>query len=169
MAVFVIADQALLHRCRPCDTQRMAVHAAFAKELAGLQNADHGFLALLGYDNNLDPAFLDIEDRICHIALRKDDLVLAKFKDGLPFAHLGEKLLRIKYCLVGIAWHVRFRSRDGTPTLPFRPPTSEVKVPQDGAFRSRDEPGSPALSNLAPSWKLACEIQAAEEHSAADH
>jgi hypothetical protein len=29
----------------------MAVDAAFAKELAGLQNAEHGFLALLGYDN----------------------------------------------------------------------------------------------------------------------
>ena len=40
-------DQALLHRCRRRDTQRMAVHAAFAKELAGLQNADHCFLALL--------------------------------------------------------------------------------------------------------------------------
>jgi hypothetical protein len=57
----------------------MTVHAAFAEELAGLQNADHGFLALLGYDNNLDPAFLNIEDRICHVALRKDDLILAKF------------------------------------------------------------------------------------------
>src|SRR4029450_11458625 len=100
----------------------MSVHAAFAKELAGLQNADHGILALLGHDNNLDPTFLDIEDSICRIALGEDDLVLAKFKDGLPFAHLGEKLLRIKYCLVGIAWHVRFRPHDGT-TLPFRAPT----------------------------------------------
>jgi hypothetical protein len=74
----------------------MAVHAAFAKKLARRQYADHGFLALLGYDNNLDPAFLNIEDRIGHVALRKDYLVLAKFKDGLPFAHLGEKLLGIK-------------------------------------------------------------------------
>ena len=75
----------------------MAVHEAFAKELAGLQNADHGFLALFGYDNDLDPAFLDIEDRVCYIALREDNLVPAKLKDGLPFAYLGEKLLRIKY------------------------------------------------------------------------
>jgi hypothetical protein len=122
----------------------MAVHAAFAKELAGLQNADHGFLALLGYDNNLDPAFLNIEDRARYIALREDNLVLAKFKDGLPFAHLGEKLLGIKYCLVGIVWHVRFGPRGEPPILPLRPPTSEVKVPRDGAFRSRMNPESPA-------------------------
>jgi hypothetical protein len=88
--------------------------AAFAKELAGLQNADHGFLALLGYDNNLDPTFLNIEDRICHVALGKDDLILAKFKDGLPLANLGEKLLGIEYCLNGIVCHVRFRPRAGT-------------------------------------------------------
>ena len=105
----------------------MAVHAAFAKELAGLQNADHGFLALLGYNNNLDPAFLNIEDRARHVALREDNLVLAKFKDGLPIADLGEKLLRIKYCLIGIVWHARFRSRSGSPTLPFRPPTVRSK------------------------------------------
>jgi hypothetical protein len=39
----------------------IARHATFAKELAGFQNADHGFLALLGYDNNLDPTFLHME------------------------------------------------------------------------------------------------------------
>jgi hypothetical protein len=105
----------------------MAVHAAFAKKLARLQYADHGFLALLGYDNNLDPTFLKVEDRARHIALRKDNLILAKFKDGLPFTHLGEKLLGIKYCLVGLVWHFRFRPCGGTPILPFRPPTSEVK------------------------------------------
>ncbi|MFK4650649.1 hypothetical protein ABIF97_000583 [Bradyrhizobium japonicum] len=66
-------------------------HAAWI--VAGLQNAHHGFLALLGYDHNLDPAFLNIEDRIRHVALRKDNLILAKFKDGLPFAHLGENSL----------------------------------------------------------------------------
>src|SRR6476620_2638802 len=84
----------------------MAVYAAFAKELAGPQNADHGFLALLGYDDNLDLAFLNIEDRARHISLRENNLVLAKFNDGLAFAHLGEKLLRIK-SLIGLACHVR--------------------------------------------------------------
>jgi hypothetical protein len=33
---------------------------------------------------NLDPAFLDIEDLICHVALGKDDIILAKLKEGLP-------------------------------------------------------------------------------------
>jgi len=35
-------------------------HAAWI--VAGLQNAHHGFLALLGYDHKLDPAFLNVED-----------------------------------------------------------------------------------------------------------
>ena len=39
----------------------MAVHAAFAEELAWLQDSDNGFLALLGHDDDLHPAFLDKE------------------------------------------------------------------------------------------------------------
>ena len=127
--------------------------AAFAKELAGLQNADHGFLALLGYDNNLDPTFLNIEDRICHVALRKDDLILAKFKNALPFAHLGEKLLRIKY-LIGLVWHARFRLRAVARYLTILAADSlKEKCRTVKAFRSQDEQGDLALRNLAPSWK----------------
>ena len=94
----------------------MAVHAAFAKELARLQNADHGFLALLGYRDNLDSTFLNIEDRARHVALRKDNLILAKFKDGLSLANLGEKLLGIK-SLIGLACHVRSGLHAETPIL----------------------------------------------------
>ena len=107
------------------------------KNWPGSRIPDNGFLALLGYDNNLDPAFLNIEDRICHVALRKDDLILAKFKDGLPFAHLGEKLLRIKYCLIGIVWHARFVS--AVARLPYhsgrRRPKKKCRTM--AAFRSR--------------------------------
>jgi hypothetical protein len=54
-------DQRCLHRCRRCTPERMAVHAAFAEELAWLQDSDNGFLALLGHDDDLHPAFLDKE------------------------------------------------------------------------------------------------------------
>jgi hypothetical protein len=50
-------------------------------------------------------------------------LVSLRFSPGGP---VGEPF---KYCLIGIVWHVRFHPRCGTPTFPFTPPTSEVKVP----------------------------------------
>ena len=109
MAVFVIdGDQTVFHRRRGRDAHRMTVHAAFAKELAGAENPDHRLFALFGYDNNLDPAFLNIKDRVCHVSLGEDDLVFAKFKYGFPLAHDGEKLLGIECSLIGIVCHVRF-------------------------------------------------------------
>ena len=138
------------------------------KNWPGLQNADHGFLALLGYDNNLDPTFLNIEDRICHVALGEDDLILAKFKDGLPFAHLGEKLLGIEYCLIGIGWHVRFRPR-AVGRLPYHSGRrqSEVKVPHDEGIAGMSE-GDFSPEQSRAFMEMTREIEAAEEHSAAD-
>lgn len=97
----------------------MAVHAAFAKELSRLQDSDHGFLALLGYDDDLHPPFLDIEDRVRLISLGKDDVTLAKLKDGLSFAYVGEKLLRVKRW-IGLAWHADF-CFPSTPALVVPP------------------------------------------------
>ena len=94
----------------------MTVHAAFAKELAGSKNSDHRLFALFRYDNNLDPARLNIKNSVCCISLGEDDLILAKFKDGLPFAHLGEKFLRIEN-LIGLACHVGFGFHAETPIL----------------------------------------------------
>jgi hypothetical protein len=82
------------------------IHAAFAKELAGSQNADYCFLALFGYDNNLDPAFLNIKNRARPVALCENYLILAKFNDSFPLAYLGEKVLGIKN-LISVVWHVR--------------------------------------------------------------
>lgn len=50
-------DQTIFHRSRRCDAQRMAIHAALAKELAWPHDADYRFLPLLRYDNDLDPAY----------------------------------------------------------------------------------------------------------------
>ena len=126
-------DQALFHRGRRRDAQRMAVHAAFAKELACSQNADYRFLALFRYDNNLDPALLNIEDRVCRISLGENDLILAKFNNGFPLAHLGEKFLGIK-SLIGVVWHVRHGPRGGRPILAiFRQGASKKCAPSSEA------------------------------------
>src|SRR5271154_5575713 len=69
----------------------MAIQASLAEELSGLHDSDHGFLALLGYNEDLDPSLLDIENRICGLSLRKDDLVLFKFQYGCALADLGEE------------------------------------------------------------------------------
>ena len=86
-------NQAFFHRRRRRDAQRVTVHAAFAKELAGLQNPDDRFLALLGYDDNLDPAFLNIENRVRDVSLGEDDLVLAIFQYRFPSPTLARNTL----------------------------------------------------------------------------
>ena len=74
----------------------MTIEASFAKELSRFQNSDHGFLALLGDNENLDPSLLNIENGICGVSLLKNDLVPVKFQDGFALADLGEKDLWIK-------------------------------------------------------------------------
>jgi hypothetical protein len=86
-------NQTIFHRSRRCDAQRMAIHAPLTKELAWPHDADYRFLPLLRYDNDLDPAVLNIKDRVGRISLSEDDLALAKFKYRFPFAYLGEKFL----------------------------------------------------------------------------
>ena len=44
--------------------QRLADQAALAEELARPEQRDHRFLALLGRDDDLDPALLDVEDGV---------------------------------------------------------------------------------------------------------
>jgi hypothetical protein len=94
-------DQAFLHRRRRRDAERMAIQAALAKKLPGFEDPDNRFLALCGNDDDLQPAFLNVENRICHVALGEDDLVLAKLNDGFPFAYLGEKITGIERALIG--------------------------------------------------------------------
>src|SRR6202035_3284636 len=77
----------------------MAVHAAFAKELAGLQNSDDRFLALLGQNSQFDSSFLNVKHRVGHIALLKHVLILMEFQYLLSGAHFGEKNLRVKHVI----------------------------------------------------------------------
>jgi len=75
----------------------MTIHATFAKKLARLQNRDHGFLALLGHDGQLDLSLLNVEHGVRDVALRKHGLILVKFNNRLAHAHLGEEVFGIKH------------------------------------------------------------------------
>ena len=74
----------------------MAIQASFAEKLSGLEDPDHGFLTLLGHNENLDPSPLNIENSICGLSLREDDRVFVNFQYGCALADLGEKELWIK-------------------------------------------------------------------------
>ena len=88
----------------------MAIEASFAEELSGLHDSDHGFLALLGDNENLDPSLLDIENSIRGVALRKNDRVLVKFQYGCALADLGEKEVWIKQAFRRF-WHEALGTR----------------------------------------------------------
>jgi hypothetical protein len=69
----------------------MAIEAALAEELARFQNSDDRFLTLVGQDSELDPAFLNVKNRIRHVSLLEDILVFLKFQDCLARPYLGEE------------------------------------------------------------------------------
>src|SRR3984893_8916521 len=79
-----------------CDAQRMAIQTSFAKKVAGSQDCDDCFLALLGNDRELDLALLDVENRVRDLSLRKDNLILPIFGYRFSLAHIGEKCSGIK-------------------------------------------------------------------------
>jgi hypothetical protein len=49
-------DVMVLHGLRSANAERLPVEATFAKKMAGIQDADDGFLALLGNHGHLDLA-----------------------------------------------------------------------------------------------------------------
>jgi hypothetical protein len=74
----------------------MAIEASFTKELSRFHYPDNCFLALFRDNENFDPSRLNIENRICDVALRKHDLVLVEFRYRFALADLGEKEFWIK-------------------------------------------------------------------------
>jgi hypothetical protein len=78
----------------------VTVHAALAEELPGLQNRNDGFLALLGKDRELDPAFLNVKHRIRGVALLEHMLVLLEFENRLPGSDFRKERLRIELIIV---------------------------------------------------------------------
>jgi len=64
---------------------------SFSEEIVRTQNCDDGFLTLLRNDGDFHLAFLDVEDRIRGISLRKADLLPAVRMNAPALANLSEK------------------------------------------------------------------------------
>src|SRR5512141_60472 len=64
--------------------QNLTCQASLAEELAGAQNGDDRFLALLGGHRELHLASLDVEDGIRRFSLPEDGAVRGVFFNGLP-------------------------------------------------------------------------------------
>jgi hypothetical protein len=54
----------------------MAIQTSFAKKMTGSHDGNHRLLALLGKDGELDPALLDVKDRVRNFSLGENNLIL---------------------------------------------------------------------------------------------
>src|SRR5260370_26294899 len=89
-------NHAFIHSRSCLESQLTAIQTPFAKKITRSQDCDHGFLALLGIDGELDLALPDVENRVCDLSLRKNNLILPIFGYRFSFAYLGEKHFVIK-------------------------------------------------------------------------
>src|ERR1700722_16778536 len=79
--------------------------------MAGLQNPDHRFLALIGQDRELDFALLKVIDRVGDVALFEDSLAFFKFKNSSADPHFGKIGMRVELVLGGLLQYApRFAS-----------------------------------------------------------
>ena len=70
----------------------MAVHAAFAKELAAPQDCYHSLLIMLGRDGEFDLALLNVIDRVGNVALHEFVFILSNLRMVLPTPTLARKI-----------------------------------------------------------------------------
>src|SRR6478672_3200912 len=89
--LFQARKHAFIDRSRGGDTQRMAIQTSFAKKLTWPQDRNHRDLALL-----------DVEDRVRHLSLRKNNLTLLISGYRFSLAHLREKRFGIKRGLASL-------------------------------------------------------------------
>jgi hypothetical protein len=73
---------AVRHRGSCCQAPWLSDQATFTKEFVGTQERDNGLLALLGQHCDFDLAFLEIENCIRGVALRKKDFSLSVRGNG---------------------------------------------------------------------------------------
>jgi hypothetical protein len=80
----------------------MVAQASLAEELPGLQNANDGFLALTGDDDELDSALLDIKDGLGRVALRENALVPVVFLNRFTRPQFCNEGYRVKQVLIDL-------------------------------------------------------------------
>src|SRR5882757_8865553 len=89
-------NRALLHGRGADHALGLTVEASFAEKIAGSENCEHGFLATLGQDRDLDFSLLDIKYGIGGIPLSEHHVLWGIDDSGSGAAHLGEKTLRVE-------------------------------------------------------------------------
>ena len=101
-------DYAVAHGGGARYALRLAGKTCLAEEFVRIKNGDDGLFALLGNDSDLDLALLNVEDRICGVALSEYGLILAVFGNAAALADFGEKGLWIE-CRPPLDRHDAFR------------------------------------------------------------
>jgi hypothetical protein len=89
-------DLAVAHRRGRRQPQRLPNQASFTEEFARAEHGDDRLLALLGGDDDLDLALLDVMDSIRRPGLSIDDGILGVLGDGAPTGHRCQEGLRIE-------------------------------------------------------------------------
>jgi len=92
--LFDAHDNGFRQGCGRRQAARLPGKAFFAKEFVRSKDPEDGFLAILRNNRGLHLAFLDVEDLIGRVSLRKDDLVLGVLAYRPALAYFGEKSLR---------------------------------------------------------------------------
>src|SRR5436853_6774899 len=82
-------DGQVLQGSRRGNTQRLSCQTSFAEEVTLLQDCNYGFLTALGNHGELDSTFLNIEDRISCVPLRKHRLLVTILMNGFCSSQLA--------------------------------------------------------------------------------
>ena len=89
--LFYSGDDSVRHGRDRRDALHLPGKTSFAEEVVRSEYCDDCLLALLRDDGDLHLAFLDVENRIAIISLRKDDLTFAVLADAVAVPDPGEK------------------------------------------------------------------------------
>jgi hypothetical protein len=94
--LFKPRDDAVRHRRGRGQAQWLSGQAALAEKVALAMERDDRLLAPLGYDAELDPALLDIEDGIRRVSLREDLLIVSVVRNVAAAISGVEELFEVE-------------------------------------------------------------------------
>src|SRR5947208_6669541 len=89
-------DLALRQRRGARHAPGLCGQASFAAKFIGPEDCNHGLLAVLGNDGELDLAFLDVKNAIRDVPLREDFLILAIYGNHSSLANFGKEFFWLK-------------------------------------------------------------------------
>src|SRR5712691_5870729 len=89
-------DKARCHRRSRRQADCLTDEASLTKEVTRSEDCDDRFFVLFGFDLELHPAVLNIENSVGGITLREDSVVLGALRNRLGHAYRGEKRMGIE-------------------------------------------------------------------------